>query len=218
MTKEFHNKIECPMCRCRISAETQFSRWIRENPNLDSTKESITVCNFDYTILKYKTFVIEGRPKDYQFLMILEVKTNWSDMNASQRDVLYLVQQLIDNRKVTPATKDKGIHRHRDTTGPLTVVSPMNQKKISLRCFGVFKLRFSHTCPNDSKTITWNDKEVSIDQLESLLRFDIHPQTFKSMEKEYIRRHHKKKRQKQLQLSLPEVLQPVANQDNVHVN
>lgn len=202
MTRQFNDTYHCSLCGGVTTCETHFGRWIRNNPDLDSRKHGIVVYDLDYIVHKYRSFDVNGTKKSAELIMLIEVKTRYSEPTEEQRDTLYILNQIIENRRQNRhTTSETENNRHRQSYGPLRVYSNKKKCYVNVLSFGAFTLRFSHTSPTDSDQIIWNKRQIDAKQLESLLRFDIHPVTFKPM-KEYLRNHHKAVK-KQQQPMLP---------------
>jgi len=202
MTRQFNDKYHCSACGALTTCETHFGRWIRNNARLDSVDQGLCFYDIDYVVHKYKSFDVNGSKKSAELIMLVEVKTRDSTLHQAQRDTLYILNQIIENRRSNRHSSAKTQNnRHRQSFGPLRVYSHMKKESVNVLSFGLFTLRFSHTSPVDSDWIKWNDKEITATQLEELLRFDINPITFKPM-KEYLRNHHKAVK-KQQQPMLP---------------
>jgi len=179
MTRPFGQFIDCPNCNSRISMETDFSRWVRENPSLDS-KNGYCIIDQDFWIDRFKT---HGN-REFQCMMLVEIKTMGASLTLAQRDTLVKVNQLMRNRRQTP-TKDL---RWQAGYSPVDAYSPMTGRRIKLRAFGMHVLTFSGRGPNDSDVILWDRKEIDIDMLTSILRFDLDPDTLKPID---LRNHHR---------------------------
>jgi len=193
MTRPFHQVIDCPYCGKEITQETAFSRWTRNNPRLDSSAEGLSIMDVDYIIHRYKTHSERGQSRDLQLVMLLEVKTRGGKLTPAQRDTLHMANQIVRNRRQTP-TK---LLRWQVGNPPLTVVSLIRQKRIALRNYGVHVLCFSGAGPDDSVRIEWDNHEIDVATLESLLRFDLDPDTRQPLD---LRRHHLLRSSRQLSL------------------
>lgn len=189
MTSSFRQKIQCTNCGIQITAETSFSRWIRERADLDSNGFGISVMDMDYIVHRYRTEL--GRK--FQCIMVVEVKTHNAKMSDAQRDTAHVINQIMRNRKQTP-TKNV---QWQAGNGPLTVYSIYTKSKVVLRAFGVHVVTFEKLGPDDSQWIKWDGKEISADQLAALLRFDLDPDTLNPMD---WRRHHQDRASSQVAL------------------
>jgi len=181
MTRPFNLKIQCSNCGCITTAETGFSRWMRNRKDLDSVRDSVVNNDMDYQIHKYKT-----RPdgRSVQCLMFLEVKTRNAEMSPSQSDTMRIVHQLTRTRRTTP-TK---VENHITSGTPALVYSETAGRDITVMSFGVHLLQFSNVSPDDSEQITWDGTPIDADTLAALLRFDLDPDTLKPLD---LRVHHK---------------------------
>lgn len=178
MTRSFNQQFHCANCKTWQTAETLFGRWIRSNPDLDS-RHGYSVTDQDYWIHKYKTH----ETRRFQLLMLVEIKTMGAELSEAQRDTLYQVNQLMRNRRQTP-TKEL---RYQTSSGPLTVKSTMLGGEVVMRAFGMHVLTFSGLGPDDSEWIRWDRTQISVDQLTSILRFDLDPDTLRELD---LRLHH----------------------------
>jgi len=187
MTRQFNQQSHCPNCKTWQTSETLFGRWIRNNPELDSSK-GICVIDSDYWVHKFKTYnPLNNRPsREIQCIMLVEIKTNGCDLNPAQRDTLNIVNQLMRNRSQTPTKKAL----HQAGLSVVKVRSLMSGSPITVWCYGAHLLRFSGLGPDDSDKITWDNRhEITKNQLTALLNFDIHPDSLKEMD---FRIHHYK--------------------------
>jgi hypothetical protein len=197
MTRQYNQIYQCANCGCTTTTETSFGRWIRGNPSLES-RNGLAVYDIDYIVHRFKTF--DGR--EYQFLMLVEVKTHNSTMPDAQKDTLFILAQLIENRRMNNAMRggnSQHVVRKKLSTGPLYAHSMMSGKKVRVKCFGVYQLVFSGNGPDDSETIKWNKKLIDTATLTQLLNFDIDPDTFFDI-KESMRDRHKQKKSQLLLL------------------
>lgn len=182
MTVAYRQKIHCTNCGIEISAETSFSRWIRNRKDLDSNGVGISVMDADWIIHRFRTEL--GR--SFQCLMILEVKTRGGEMSYAQRDTVNTLDQLLRNRVKTPTSNPIPQARN----GVRKVDSVAARSSVFVRAFGVHVLTFENLGPDDSTWITWDAQKVDVDQLASLLRFDLDPDTLRPMD---WRSHHRRR-------------------------
>ena len=178
MTRQFNSQYHCPNCKTWQTQETMFGRWIRNNCELDSAK-GYCVTDQDYWIHKFKNF--ENR--EFQLLMLVEIKTMGADLTPAQMDTLYMINQLMRNRRETPT---KAL-QYQAGTGVSTVFSTMNGRHVNLRAYGMHVLRFSHLGPDDSDKIIWDKTLINKKVLTSILRFDLDPDTLNPLD---LRNHH----------------------------
>ncbi len=180
MTRQFNAMYHCNNCKTWQTQETMFGRWIRNNPALES-RSGYVVSDIDYTIHKYKTQY--GR--EFQLMMFVEVKTNGSPVSESQRDTLHAVNQLTRNRRSTPTKSLK--YQAQGAQTDVEIYSHSSQKNIKVRMYGFHVLQFSGLGPDDSEKITWDKKQITLEQLTSILRFDLDPDTLGVID---LRSHH----------------------------
>lgn len=177
MTRPFNQQVHCPNCGIWITHETSFGRWIRNNPELDSG-HGYSVIDQDYWIHQFKRY--GGR--DFQCLMLVEIKTLGGELTENQRDTLHIANQLMRNRKQKNLSFQAG-------RGPGVIgKSLMTGKNIMLRAYGMHVLRFSQLGPDDSDWIKWDNKTIDKPTLTELLRFDLDPDTLTPID---LRQHHK---------------------------
>jgi hypothetical protein len=189
MTRQYNEEFHCPDCKKRFSRETEFGRWIRNNDLLESSR-GYCVVDQDYWIHRYKTF----RGREFQLIMLVEIKTLGSSLTPAQYDTLHCANQVMRNRRITP-TKDCQWQ-----AGPSRIVkvkSIIAKKEVYLRVHGIHVLVFSHLGPDDSKWITWDRKPIDTTILTSILRFDLDPDNLRDLD---LRNHHPENNPNQLQL------------------
>jgi hypothetical protein len=180
MTRLMRQQFTCDHCGMESSAESAFSRWTRENPELDSA-EGTCIIDQDYWIHRFKTY--HGR--EFQLLMGVEVKTFSAKPTDAQKDTLFALNQVMRNRRTTPTKQNK----FQVGTAPLEVFSFMIGRKIRLRTYGVHLLTFSGSGPEDSNFITWNRTRITKQTLTKLLKFDLDPDTLRPID---LRSHHRR--------------------------
>jgi len=159
------------------AAETQtgFSGWIRKNPNLDSIKKGLVAVDSDLWIHRYKH--VAG--KEYQFMMLVEVKEFGAAMSEYQSDTLHIINQLLRNRRNT-RIEWKAVD---DRARLAECHSLMSGKRVRVLCFGAHVLKISGDGTfTQWQHIEWNRKPISVEQLESILRFDTDPDTLCPMD------------------------------------
>lgn len=178
MTRQFNQQIHCPNCSTWITHETSFGRWIRNNKQIESS-QGYCVSDQDYWIHKFKTY--ENR--EFQLLMLVEIKTMGAPLTNAQRDTLHAVNQIVRNRRQTPTKELK----HQAGNSVARVYSYVAGREVNLRCYGMHLLTFSGLGPDDSEWIKWDRWEISVDQLTSILRFDLDPDTLNVID---LRNHH----------------------------
>lgn len=166
-----------------MTTQPEFARWVGENPNLDSIRQGLYVMDADWWFHRYRTEL----DREFQCLMMVEIKTNGAEPDKYQRDTLWQIDQLLRNRRQTPTNKV----RLQAGRGLAKTFSGVIQKPVTIKAFGVHLLRFDGKGPISSSRITWDNKEITLEQLEKLLVFDLDPDTLRPMD---WRSHHPKRR------------------------
>lgn len=147
--------------------QSGFLAWLRANPRLDSIKDGVVATDCDVWIHRYKT--VAGR--QFQFLMLLEVKEHGKQISVSQRDTLHIANQLLRNRR------NKTKHQAADGPRICKVYSAAAKKNVHVCCFGVHLLTiFGDGATADSHRMTWDSvHEIDATKLEQLLMFEYDP-------------------------------------------
>lgn len=184
MTRSFNQHVNCPNCGATIDAETDFCRWMRDNDKLDSAI-GIVRADMDHIVHRYKT---NAQGREFQLLMVVEVKTRNASPAQSQIDTLAMINQLMRNRSQNMHKKPKrqagnGINR---------LMSYFLRREVLTRCYGVHLLQFSGTGPHNSESILWDGKPINEDTLTGLMALEIDPDTLRPVD---LRDHHRKQRQ-----------------------
>ncbi len=182
MTKQYRRTMHCPECGNEMTTQPEFARWVNTNPNLDSIRQGLFVMDSDWWFHRYKTQL--GR--EFQCLMMVEIKTNGAEPDKAQQDTLWTIDQCMRNRRQTPTNKI----RHQAGRGVVKTYSQVLQRFVTLRAFGVHLLSFDAAGPISSHRITWDKKVITIGELEKLLVFDLDPDTLAPMN---WRSHHLKR-------------------------
>lgn len=177
MTRSMNSRLDCPTCRCQMSCETAFERWMRENRLLDS-RAGIVRFDLDVLLHRYMTVSDGFGDRTIQAIMFIEVKTQGASLSESQQDTLHVLNQVLRNRKKN-VNGDRNLMNARDHIPIAKCYSPYLKRDIGLRMFGGHSLRFSGTCPEDSDWIRWGTPhgsfDISTDQLQKLIRFELDP-------------------------------------------
>ena len=181
MTKQMKQHIDCPHCGRSIPEQDNFQAWVKGHPELDSCRIGITVSDVDLIIHRFKV----DHCRDCQYIMMVEKKCYGKEPEDWQRDTLNIVGQFLRNDKKTPYKGRRAQVENRSCK----VYSTIKKRDIIVKAFGYHLLQFQKTSPGDSEWIKWDKKKVTEDVLVSLLRFDLHPETLKSMD---LRPHHAK--------------------------
>lgn len=183
MTRRHDQTLHCPNCGNEMTTETSFGRWVRNNPELDSTGKGLSVMDTDYVFHRFRTEL--GR--SFQCFMMVEVKTRGGKLSEAQADTAWVLDQLTRNRRQTPTAT----HRKQAGNGVTKVYSKFNAKDIILKAFGLHVLTFEKLGPDDSQWIKWDGKQITPNHLTKLLCFDLDPDTLLPMD---WRSHHPKRR------------------------
>ena len=153
----------------RRDCESQpgFLGWLRDNERLDSIKNGIVATDCDLWIHKYKTI----GSREYQFLMLLEIKEHGRQVDKWQRDTLHIANQLLRNRR------NKTKFQIADEPRVSSVFSVSANRHVNVCCFGVHSLIVHGDGRDTSESrLTWDSKhEITAAQLESLLLFELDP-------------------------------------------
>lgn len=182
MTAEWRETTPCLRCGTAVDTEQPVKAWIRKHEGLDSREQCLCIGDSDLWVQRYGVRRgNRGADRDVMYLMLVEVKTNGAKVNAAQRDMLVIVNDLLR----TVAWKD---HRadgkfelgHRQNAR--LVYSVIAGKKIQLLCYGVHRLTLPGATPDDSDWFQWDFNTLPIGELEKILRFDVNPDSLKPME------------------------------------
>lgn len=181
MTASWREHIRCENCGEPVSTEYPFDRWVRTNPHLDSVQDGIVITDGDKWVHRYALRRKGELDRRVQYLMSVEVKSHEKDLSPSQRDTLLMINALL---RTTPwrEQRDNGRFVSGHPQNVRIVHSWLNGSKVMLLCYGIHKLRLSHSTPDDSDWMTWDDKKIDRGILISLLRFDTHPDSLRPME------------------------------------
>lgn len=157
--------------------ETPIGKWIRSNKSLPSRSNgsAFSVTNTDLTVHGYMQCVDGIGTRAVQSLIRVEFKSHGKLPDAWQLDTLFKEHVGINRNPRGYVAKNAVIVNH-----------------------GIYLCVCSDSTPEDSKWISWGrfDKSgvvswrnISVHELNDILRFDIHPKTLK---RQWLRRHHKK--------------------------
>jgi len=175
MTKQYREIHVCESCGHRQTAEWSVGNWIRNHGLLDSIKYKFARFDIDMVCHRYE------KPEK---LMFVEVKQFGSESEIAQVDTLGIVDQLVRpawNNK--PTNGDRVCHRDQV---PRIVRSELKKRNVMVYSYGVHYLTLSGDTPDDSDTILWNDRQIDVPTLVSVLKMDIDPHTLEPFE-EYVR-------------------------------
>lgn len=185
MTREFNVKYTCSHCGRQTTAETGFGRWMRNQTALDSVS-GIVRTDTDHTILRYKTSLDQ---RDFQLLMIVEVKEFGAEPRPDQVDILSFLRQAIELRQQNHYQREAG---QVGGNGSFKLRSKMNNRMVRVRFLGVHLLQFEKTNPADSRWIKWNRKPIDSGTLLGVLAMERDPKDPSRMMIEFLRDRHRK--------------------------
>jgi len=174
MTRAYGGLVACPHCgRCH-TAETALERWIRNERRLDSVTEGIVRFDCDILLHRYKLCIDGKSSRDIQCLMFIEAKTHDAEPTTAQRDTLSLMSQVLRNRRRNMHRPKQG--RHATNHDPLTLAfSWCLGRDVRLKMFGGHLLQLSGDDPATSARLAWDRRPITADDLVSLLRFELDP-------------------------------------------
>jgi hypothetical protein len=170
MTAPFRQTIPCQKCGAAVRLENPFSSWIRANPRLDSITCALTVNDIDLLLHKYMTWSDGHRSRIVQAIMFVEVKTFGATMSPTQRDSLYILNQVLRNRR-------KSLHKNsipEQISALDWVHSTIRKSRVRIKLLGGHCLQMQHET-TEHGWILWDKKEVTYEQVEGLLSFDLDP-------------------------------------------
>ena len=171
MTRTFNERMRCPKCGHEHTVETDFERWMRNSRDLDSRKAGIVRFDLDILLHKYLTLEDGKSTREIQCMMFVEVKTFMATPSPAQVDTLSMLNQTMRNRKInihkTPRPQSIG--------APRKVKSKLLNREVTLKMFGGHLLQLDSSAPDNSSLILWDYKEIDLQQLFELLRFERDP-------------------------------------------
>lgn len=153
---------------------------MRAHSALDSV-HGIVRTDTDHWILRYKTG-LDGR--DFQLLMLVEVKEHGADSDPAQRDIMRFVHLLSTRR---------GRNMHGATTRETARIrSEITGRTVRVKNFGYHLLQFQNTHPEDSNWIMWDRRRIHKDDLIGVLALERNPYEPERFVIEYLRDRHQK--------------------------
>jgi hypothetical protein len=126
------------------------------------------IVRFDIDVLLHRYFVTPT--SEVQYLMCIEVKTFAAVLTDSQRDTLGMFYRVLRN------------------SSPVSVFSSMRMARVPLRLLGGHLLRMSHSSPDDSAWMTWDNTPITRDELVDLLLFDRDPDDPRGNQAEWLQK------------------------------
>ena len=123
--------------------------------------------------------------REFDCLMFIEFKSFGKLMSDSQLDTFTITDQMFRTDSQTP-TKRRKLHLRQV---PNRVWSPFNKKWVHVKGFGCHLVTMSGSTPENSATIFWDKREITLKDLLQLLQFNLNPDTLQPMD---WRLHHTK--------------------------
>jgi hypothetical protein len=151
---------------------------MRNHRELDSG-EGVVCSDTDYIILRCH----QQGDRNFQMLMVVEVKQYGARPGRCQTDILSFLRQLAER---------KG----RNSSGAETILSmrlysKLLKRPVLVRWLGVHLLQFEKTSPEDSAWIKWDGRDITAPLLVELLRMDRRPDAPDRLMTEFLRNHHR---------------------------
>ena len=182
MTIPFRHYAACPKCGNQHPLEDEFSQWVRGHKLLQS-QDGYVIMDKDMVIHRCR---IDGN-RMKQYVMFVEVKTNNATPSKSQRDTMFIIDQLFRDRRSTPTKKNDRLQ----TDGVNhEVYSIYCGQRVKVQALGNHLLVMSGTSPENSQDIWWDKKSITKEILLKLLQIEIDPDTFTALS---ARSHHAEK-------------------------
>lgn len=128
---------------------TEFSDWLRDQPELDSRRYHLSLQNVDFTVHRYG---VKRQGQIIQAVMLLEEKRYMGKSQFAQRDTHKIIDQALRLAHGQSVINERG-----DCT--------------PFHYFGYHVLQFENTSPADGKMF-WDGERIEIADLIRLLRFE----------------------------------------------
>ncbi len=156
--------------------ETEIGKWIRSNKDLPSRSSgsAFSVTNTDLTVHGYMQCVDGIGTRSVQSLIRVEFKSHGKEPDAWQLDTLFKEHVGINRHAKGYMVKGSVVVNHGICICVCSGSTPESSEWIK---WGRFK---------PSGAVEW--MQISIPQLNGILRFDLHPRTLR---RQWLRRHHK---------------------------
>lgn len=178
MTSRFRRVAKCKECGNEIPLEDEIGQWVRGHPQLDSAKGFVFM-DRDIVVHRYKA----DHRREFQCVMFIEVKSHGASLNDSQRDTMFIIDQLFRNDRSTPTKKC----RSRASSTPSTAYSLFRKTHVAVKALGYHLLKMNGSTPDNSTEIFWDRRQIDVGMLIDILRFEVHPDTLRKMD---FRIHH----------------------------
>lgn len=171
------------------SIETDFSKWIRDQPELDSKVHSLSIHNIDWVVHQFKTAEDKNGTRELNNLMIIEEKRFGAGPSFAQRDTFRVLDQMLQ--------KTLNVKQQSRQAARAWVWNERGER-VLVRYYGFHVLQFSHSGPDDSEMIKWNSKIIDKEKLMKLLRFELNPKTLARRDITERRHHRNREREEPL--------------------
>lgn len=164
----------------RDGGGSEFGKWLREDPELDSVKYGLCISDIDWIVWKYKLNQDGQGTRCVKLTLWLEIKTFCASLHKAQQELLFAYH--------------KNLHDKRQR-----IYSPFINKEISCWTFGCFVVRLSSGNPRRSKNIwlgRFTEKghieyiPINEETLRGIVSFNLDPYTLLPIHHS-LRRHHK---------------------------
>lgn len=149
--------------------------------------EGIVRTDTDHWVLRYKTSLDN---RDFQIIMLVEVKEYGKEPDPSQLDILHFAHWLMT---------EKGKNRHGARTWKTIKAKSVTGRPVKVKSFGVHLLQFERTSPDDG-WVKWDRKIIDKNVLLGILALERRPDDPSQMMIAYLRDRHLKKFRHQLAL------------------
>lgn len=127
---------------------TEFGRWLREQPALDSRRAALSIQNLDYIVHQYRS----ARGSGTHHIRLIEEKRHLAQRSFAQRDTHHILDQLLREADGATVRTERGLF-------------------VNVKYDGYHVVQFEHTSPDDG-AIYWNGKRIDVTTLIRRLRFD----------------------------------------------
>lgn len=137
----------------RYGEESPLSKWIRDNPRLDSNVYGLSVSDVDQVIHRFLNHVDRIGTRDIQHILLIEEKSRNGEPSDSQSETLRFLDELL---------RKAGSIRTRNNRG----------QKVVVKYHGLHFVIYDGPTPDASVRVYWDRKAVTRTELEEVLRFE----------------------------------------------